>query len=146
MQDYKNKRINDEQKLNLARQTHEKLLQQTINAKESYPKEIAQKDSLIAFYDNLCELFSGVLKNLAKDEFEKIIVNLSLKTDTLYASFCKKPQWFDSIEVKNSVESALQDSIWDLEDKFGIHFSKDKSDEIYKILRNIAVDKYAKTP
>lgn len=146
LQDYKNKRINDEQKLNLARQTHEKLLQQAINAKESYPKEIAQKDSLIAFYDNLRELFGGVLKNLAKDEFEKIIVNLSLKTDTLYASFCKKPQWFDSIEVKNSVESALQDSIWDLEDKFGVHFSKDKSDEIYKILRNIAVDKYAKTP
>ena len=146
LQDYKNKRINDEQKLNLARQTHEKLLQQTINAKESYPKEIAQKDSLIAFYDNLCELFGGVLKNLAKDEFEKIIVNLSLKADELYMSFCKKPQWFDSIEVKNEVETKLEDSIWELEDKFGFHLSEDESDKIYKILRNIAVDKYAKTP
>ena len=146
LQDYKNKRINDEQKLNLARQTHEKLLQQTINAKESYPKEIAQKDSLIAFYDNLCELFGGVLKNLAKDEFEKIIINLSLKADELYMSFCKKPQWFDSIEVKNEVETKLEDSIWELEDKFGFHLSEDESDKIYKILRNIAVDKYAKTP
>lgn len=146
LQDYKNKRINDEQKLNLARQTHEKLLQQTINAKESYPKEIAQKDSLIAFYDNLCELFGGVLKNLTKDEFEKIIVNLSLKADELYMSFCKKPQWFDSIEVKNEVETKLEDSIWELEDKFGFHLSEDESDKIYKILRNIAVDKYAKTP
>ena len=144
LQDYKNKRINDEQKLNLARQTHEKLLQQTINAKESYPKEIAQKDSLIAFYDNLCELFGGVLKNLTEDEFEKIIVNLSIKADELYMSFCKKPQWFDSIEVKNEVETKLEDSIWELEDKFGFHLSEDESDKIYKILRNIAVDKYAK--
>ena len=80
------------------------------------------------------------------DEFEKNIVNLSLKADELYMSFCKKPQWFDSIEVKNEVETKLEDSIWELEDKFGFHLSEDESDKIYKILRNIAVDKYAKTP
>ena len=146
LKEYKEKRINDEQKLNLARQMHQKLLNKSISAKESYPEKIAQKESLIAFYDNLYELLSGAFESVSKekcskDEFIKVVENLSLKADEIYTRFCKKPQWFDSSEVKNSIESELEDIVWGIEDRFGVKI-KDFG-KICEVLRNIAVDKYA---
>ena len=150
LKDYKAQRINDEQRLNLARKMHEKLLAKSVNAKEFYPKKIAQKESLIAFYDNLDELLGGIFRHafdkkvLTKDKFDKIITDLSLQIDEFYARICKKPQWFDSIEVKNRAKSALQDSIWNLEDEFGVKINENEIAKICEVLRNIAVDKYAK--
>lgn len=146
LKDYKEKRINDEQKLNLARQMHQKLLSKSISAKESYPEKIAQKESLIAFYDNLYELLSVAFESVpkekcSKDEFIEVIENLSLKTDEIYIRFCKKPQWFDSSEVKNSIESELEDIVWGIEDRFGVKIGD--FGKICEVLRNIAVDKYA---
>lgn len=74
---------------------HQKLLSKSISAKESYPEKIAQKESLIAFYDNLYELLSGAFASVPKekcsqDEFIKVVENLSLKTDEIYTRFCKK--------------------------------------------------------
>ena len=77
----------------------------------------------------------------SQDEFIKVVENLSLKTDEIYTRFCKKPQWFDSSEVKNSVESELQDMIWEVEDRFGVKI--EDFGKICEVLRNIAVDKYA---
>lgn len=77
----------------------------------------------------------------SQDDFIEVVENLSLKTDEIYTIFCKKPQWFDSIEVKNSVESELQDMIWEVEDRFGVKI--DDFGKICEVLRNIAVDKYA---
>ena len=144
LKDYKEKRINDEQRLNLARQMHQKLLSKSIQ--QSYPEKIAQKESLIAFYDNLYELLSEAFESVPKekcsqDDFIEVVENLSLKTDEIYTRFYKKPQWFDSIEVKNSVESELQDMIWEVEDRFGVKI--DDFGKICEVLRNIAVDKYA---
>ena len=145
LNDYKEQRISDEQKLNLARQMHEKLLTKSVSNKESYPKEIAQKDSLIAFYDNFSEILGevfGGIKDLQSGEFKQIIIDLSLQTDKFYAGVCNKPQWFDSSEVKNEFESALQDSMWDLEDRFSVKISENDFAKICKVLQNIAVDKY----
>lgn len=144
LKEYKEKRINDEQKLNLARQMHQKLLSKSIQ--QSYPEKIAQKESLIAFYDNLYELLSGAFGSVpkekcSKDEFIEVVENLSLKADEIYTRFCKKPQWFDSSEVKNSIESELEDIVWGIEDRFGVKI-KDFG-KICEVLRNIAVDKYA---
>lgn len=143
LKDYKEKRINDEQRLNLARQMHQKLLSKSIQ--QSYPEKITQKESLIAFYDNLYELLSEAFESVPKekcsqDGFIEVVENLSLKTDEIYTRFCKKPQWFDSSEVKNSVESELQDMIWEVEDRFGVKI--DDFGKICEVLRNIAVDKY----
>ena len=144
LKDYKEKRINDEQKLNLARQIHQKLLSKSIQ--QSYPEKIAQKESLIAFYDNLYELLSVSFGSVPKekcsqDEFMEVVENLSLKTDEIYTRFCKKPQWFDSSEVKNSIESELEDIVWGIEDRFGVKI--EDFGKICEVLRNIAVDKYA---
>ncbi|ETD25006.1 type I restriction endonuclease subunit R [Helicobacter macacae] len=144
LKDYKEKRINDEQKLNLARQMHQKLLSKSIQ--QSYPEKIAQKESLVAFYDNLYELLSGAFESVPKekcsqDEFIEVIENLSLKADEIYTRFCKKPQWFDSSEVKNSIESELEDIVWGIEDRFGVKI--EDFGKICEVLRNIAVDKYA---
>lgn len=123
---------------------HQKLLSKSIQ--QSYPEKIAQKESLMAFYDNLYELLSGAFESVPKekcsqDEFIEVIENLSLKTDEIYTRFCKKPQWFDSSEVKNSIESELEDIVWGIEDRFGVKI-KDFG-KICEVLRNIAVDKYA---
>ena len=144
LKDYKEKRINDEQRLNLARQMHQKLLSKSIQ--QSYPEKITQKESLIAFYDNLYELLSEAFESVPKekcsqDDFMEVVENLSLKTDEIYTRFCKKPQWFDSVEVKNSVESELEDIVWEIEDRFGVKI--DDFGKICEVLRNIAVDKYA---
>lgn len=144
LKDYKEKRINDEQKLNLARQMHQKLLSKSIQ--QSYPEKIAQKESLIAFYDNLYELLSVAFTSVQKekcsqDEFMEVVENLSLKADEIYTRFCKKPQWFDSSEVKNSIESELEDIVWGIEDRFGVKI--EDFGKICEVLRNIAVDKYA---
>lgn len=72
LKDYKEKRINDEQKLNLARQIHQKLLSKSISTKESYPEKIAQKESLIAFYDNLYELLSVAFERCQKRSVAKM--------------------------------------------------------------------------
>lgn len=121
---------------------HQKLLSKSIQ--QSYPEKIAQKESLIAFYDNLYELLSVAFENVPKEkcsqnEFMEVVENLSLKTDEIYTRFCKKPQWFDSSEVKNSIESELEDVVWGIEDRFGVKI-KDFG-KICEVLRNIAVDK-----
>lgn len=121
---------------------HQKLLSKSIQ--QSYPKKIAQKESLVAFYDNLYELLSVAFESVqkcSKDEFIEVVENLSLKTDEIYTKFCKKPQWFDSSEVKNSIESELEDIVWGIEDRFGVKI--EDFGKICEVLRNIAVDKYA---
>ena len=117
---------------------HEKLLSKSIN--QSYPEKIAQKESLIAFYDNLYELLGEAFESVPKENFIEVVENLSLKIDEIYTRFCKKPQWFDSVEVKNSVESELEDMIWEVEDRFGVKI--DDFGKICEVLGNIAVDKY----
>ena len=134
--EYKAKRLSDEEKLVKANQLKDLLTKQTGQNKNSYPEEFENKKSLIAIYENLLD----ILSDIESVDIEQISQTLSLKFDAIYQENSKKPEWHKNKDVENAITSSMEDILWDIEDDYGIAI-EDK-EKIYQIIRGIGISFY----
>ena len=134
--EYKAKRLSDEEKLAKANQLKDLLTKQTGQNQNSYPGEFENKKSLIAIYENLLD----ILSDIESVDIEQISQTLSLKFDSIYQENSKKPEWHKNKDVENAITSSMEDILWDIEDDYGIAI-EDK-EKIYQIIRGIGISFY----
>jgi type I restriction enzyme R subunit len=130
IQEYKDKRLTQEQKLQYAKDIRELLLNQKTDEDDSYPKEIRGDIHTKAFYDNLQD-----------DIMDKaLLTDTVLKIDAIFKEVAKKPDWKHNNDVKNLIDGKLDDILWQLEDNHELKF--EKIDSILAIIRSIGVNNY----
>jgi len=134
--EYKAKRLSDEEKLVKANQLKDLLTKQTGQNQNTYPEEFENKKSLIAIYENLLD----ILSDIESVDIEQISKTLSLKFNAIYQENSKKPEWHKNKDVENAITSSMEDILWDIEDDYGIAI-EDK-EKIYQIIRGIGISFY----
>lgn len=134
--EYKNKRLNDEEKLAKANQLKELITGVTKVNEENYPKEFANKKVLFAIYDNLNDLLSDI----EIPNFEQLIKDTSLKFDDIYEKASKKPEWHKNSDVERDITNAMEDILWDIEDEYDI--SIEDKEKLYQTIRGIGISFY----
>ncbi|WP_170019366.1 HsdR family type I site-specific deoxyribonuclease [Campylobacter sp. RM16190] len=121
-------RLSDEEKLTALRAIKE----QIVNKKDEMKEEFKGKRSIADMYENLADLTQI-------DEEE--LVALAQKIDEIYSSYALRPEWDKNIDVKNEIEGAIDELLWDIEDKFDINI--ENKTQIYEVMRNIGINHYA---
>ncbi|PSM51315.1 type I restriction/modification system, restriction subunit [Campylobacter blaseri] len=134
LEQYKENRLTEEEKLKNAKDIRAMLTNQKLN-KDNYPDTIKNKKGAIAFYDNMSDFLSEIVK---KDE--KILEEFTLKLDEIFKEVAKKPDWKNNNDVKDQIEKQIYDILWDLEDTYNVKLKN--SEEIVGKLRNIGINNY----
>ncbi|WP_027327436.1 type I restriction endonuclease subunit R [Helicobacter pametensis] len=104
LEDYKQGRIDEIEKLIKAKEILEDLKGYSSNHQQNYPNaltKIAQK----AFYDNLKSRF----------EDEERLVEFVLRLDEVFAQKSQKPDWQFNLEVSKQIEQEIDDLLYDYE-------------------------------
>ena len=136
--EYKAKRLSEEEKLAKAKQLKDLITGAVKPNEDRYPQEFNDKKILFAIYDNLLDILGDV--GLA--DIETVAKNLSMKFYEIYEEASKKPEWHKNVDVENEITSAMEDSLWDVEDEYGV--SIDDKEKIYQTIRGIGISFYAK--
>lgn len=137
IEEYKDKRLSEEDKLKHAKDIMSMLMSQDDIEEDNYPESIKKNRFARAIYDNISEEFSKVFK----DNSEEIILKFALQVDEIFKEASKKPDWHNNTDVKNKIEGNVEDMLWDLEDDYEVSF-EDSSDLIARI-RSIGVNNYS---
>ena len=136
--EYKAKRLSEEEKLAKAKVLKDLITGALKPNEDRYPKEFKSKKILFAIYDNLLDILGDV--ELA--DIETVAKNLSMKFYEIYEQASKKPEWHKNMDVENEITSAMEDTLWDVEDEYGV--SIDDKEKIYQTIRGIGISFYAK--
>jgi type I restriction enzyme R subunit len=130
IEEYKDKRLTEEQKLQYAKDIRELLLNQKTDEDDSYPKEIRGDIHTKAFYDNLQDTIVD----------KELLTDTVLKIDDIFKEVAKKPDWKHNNDVKNLIDGKLDDIFWALEDNHGLKF--EDIDGLLAIIRSIGINNY----
>ncbi len=130
IQEYKDKRLTQKEKLQYAKDMRELLLHQKDSEEDKYPQEIGYSLSSRAFYDNLENYF----------ENQDRLVSTVLEIEEIFKEISKKPDWKHNSDVKNQIDGRLDDIFWALEDDYGLEF--DSMDGLLATIRSIGVNNY----
>jgi type I restriction enzyme R subunit len=137
IEEYKDKRLSEEDKLKHAKDIRAMLMSQDDEEEDNYPQTIKKNRFARAIYDNISEEFSKIFK----DNSEEIVLKFALQVDEIFKEASKKPDWHNNTDVKNKIEGNVEDMLWDLEDEYEVSF-EDSSDLIARI-RSIGVNNYS---
>ena len=132
LEQYKQQRISDKEKLSQAEAIQAILAQQNQQDLAEYPQQI-QNNATRAFYDNLPDLQAKLAAN--------IFVTTVCQINAIYKQGANKPDWQNNIDVKNAIDQKIDDILWQLEDEHSISF--DSTDAIIKQARQIGISNYA---
>lgn len=136
--EYKLKRLSDEQKLKEAQKLKKRALKKAPN--KSYPKGISSL-VLQAFYENLKVLLNLKRRLKNQGDEEKILSHVCREIDAIYKECIKdRPEWHENTSVEEQITSAIQNLLWNLEDAY--HLKIRNIDEIIKVVRDIALGFY----
>lgn len=133
IQEYREGRLTDEEKLKHAQDIRTLLSSKKIDDEEQYPAEITGKPFAKALYDNLQEIMS----KLSSEEFIKVIMEI----DDVFKQSAKKPDWQHNNDVRNQIDQAIDDILFDLERKFSTKF--DNPLELIAQVRSMGINNYA---
>ena len=133
IQEYREGRLTDEEKLKHAQDIRTLLSSKKIDDEEQYPAEITEKPFAKALYDNLQEIMS----KLSSEEFIKVIMEI----DDVFKLSAKKPDWQHNNDVRNQIDQAIDDILFDLERKFSMKF--DNPIELIAQVRSMGINNYA---
>ncbi|MCE3046543.1 type I restriction endonuclease subunit R [Helicobacter kayseriensis] len=128
LEDYRQGRIDEAQKLIDAKQIYEELKGYSRNDEQSYPKalvKLAQK----AFYDNLKSKF----------EDEEKLVEFILELDLVFVQKSQKPDWEHNIEVIKQIEQKIDDLLYE----YHISIPSQEIEEFIIYVREIGQKNYA---
>ncbi len=137
LEEYKGKRLTEEEKLKQARDIRDILTSEDDTEKENYPQSIQKNKFARAIYDNISQEFSAILK--AKSE--NIVLEFSLQVDTIFKDASKKPDWNNNTDVKNQIDGNIEDILWNLEDEYAISFGE--SSDLIARIRTIGINNYS---
>ena len=146
IEEYKEKRLSEEEKLKQAKDIRS-MLSQEHSDETDYPERVKHNNSAKALYDNLKETFEVALSlDLAADvkqgygPEEDLFARTVLQIDTIFKEASKKPDWKNNIDVKNEIEAKIDDILWGLEDDYKMIF--ENSDELLQRIRSIGINNY----
>ncbi|WP_225879654.1 type I restriction enzyme endonuclease domain-containing protein [Abyssogena phaseoliformis symbiont] len=125
--DYRDKRLSEEE--------IQQMLLKTNDEKEAmnYPKEIQNNTFAKIIYANSADYFS----ELSDDDLMQVNINFSLKVISIFKQFSKRPDWQNSTDIKNKINSEIQDLLWQVEDDFNMSFN---IEEILDKVRSISLN------
>ncbi|KAA0439453.1 MAG: type I restriction endonuclease subunit R, partial [Candidatus Thioglobus sp.] len=130
--DYRNKRLSEEEKLANAKEIQQIILSANDEDETGhYPEEIQDSPFAKAVYDNVGEYFiSG--SNLTQAHIE-----FSVQVENIFQQRCQRPDWVNSTETKNNIHGDIQELLWNMGDKHKISFDVDK---MLEIIRSIGIN------
>ena len=150
IEEYKEKRLTEEEKLKHAKEIRDLLLKEDVKEAQNYPEGIKSNPQARAFYDNLQESFSKALSNTEErimmteeksDSFDvDLLTQTVLEITEIFEKASKKPDWKNNSDMRNKIEGQIEDIFWDIEDTYGIKF--DNSDELLATIQQIGVNNY----
>ena len=150
IEEYKEKRLTEEEKLKHAKEIRDMLLKEDVKEAQNYPEGIKSNPQARAFYDNLQESFSKALSNTEErilmteeksDSFDvDLLTQTVLEITEIFEKASKKPDWKNNSDMRNKIEGQIEDIFWDIEDTYGIKF--DNSDELLATIQQIGVNNY----
>ena len=126
--------LNAEEKLKAANDIREQLSAKQSGDKSNHPAEILGNKYAIALYDNL----QDKMQQLSLAQFIKTIVQI----DEIFKNFSKKPDWQYNSDVKNQIDQAIDDILYELEQQLKIKFASPT--EIITTARLLGVNNYAR--
>lgn len=151
---YKAGRLSDEEKLKQAKDIRSLLMRKNGEDSDQYPEKIKKSPITRSFYDNLAPLLDQTSNNIYGSDraaepqtsygksSDNYIVTTVVKIDQIFREISKKPDWENNNDVKNSIDQAIDDILWELENEQGIKF--DNYDAIISQARSIGIHNYAK--
>ena len=153
IEEYKEKRLTEEEKLKHAKEIRDLLLKDESEEDNNYPKSIKHNAHARAFYDNLEEHFSEAINSVDERimveetpmEYgnrvqEDLLTQTVLKIVEIFQEAVKKPDWKNNSDMRNKIEGKIEDIFWDIEDSYGIKF--EQSDELLATIQQIGVNNY----
>jgi len=147
LEEYKGKRLSEEEKLKQAKDIRSMLMSQESEEESVYPTSMQTNKNAKAFYDNLQSQFEEA-KNLdliadIKQGYgtqDDLFTHVVLQIDAIFKEASKKPDWQNNMDVKNEIESKIDDILWSLEDDYKMSFKE--SDKLLALIRNIGINNY----
>jgi type I restriction enzyme R subunit len=137
IQEYKNHRLSDEEKLKNAKDVRNMLLSAEKEESENYPDSIKYNRCARAIFDNISDEFK-----LLGDKSITVLESVSISFDSIFKEASKKPDWVNNSDVTNQIDGQIEDILWDLEDEYNIKF--ENLDEIIARVRSIGINNYSK--
>lgn len=134
LDEYKEGRLSDEDKLKHAKDIRSLLMQKNSDDLDEYPDQIRHNPTARSFYDNL----QAYMKEIPSEMFIEVV----LQVDTIFKEASKKPDWENNNDVKNAIDQEIDDLLWDLESTHNIKFAD--LDAIIAQVRSIGINNYAK--
>ncbi|MDD3595835.1 HsdR family type I site-specific deoxyribonuclease [Sulfuricurvum sp.] len=134
LDEYKEGRLSDEDKLKHAKDIRSLLMQKNSDDLDEYPEQIKHNAMARSFYDNL--------QTYMKEIPEEVFIEVVLKVDSIFKEASKKPDWENNNDVKNAIDQEIDDLLWELESTHNIKFAD--LDEIIAQVRSIGINNYAK--
>jgi len=153
IEEYREKRLTEEEKLNHAKEIRDLLLKNESKEESSYPESIRHSTQARAFYDNLEEPFEEAMSSVderilvaeADIEYgnkkeEDLLTQTVLKITDIFKKASRKPDWKNNSDMRNKIEGQIDDLFWDMEDRYGLKF--DNSDELLATIHQIGINNY----
>jgi len=153
IEEYKEKRLTEEEKLKEAKEIRDLLLKDEVEEESNYPDSIKHSTHARAFYDNLEKHFMEAMKNVderilvaeaplgygGKAE-EDLLTQTVMKIVEIFQEASKKPDWKNNSDMRNKIEGKVEDIFWEMEDIYGVKFSQ--SDELLATIQQIGINNY----
>jgi type I restriction enzyme R subunit len=136
LQEYRDKRLSEEEKLKQAKEIREILGSKEAPSQEDYPQSIGQSSQTRAFYDNLKALFWEVFQSPQ----EEVLSQSVLAIHEIFIEASKKPEWKHSSDMRKQIEGQIEEIFWELEDLYALEFTD--SHEILAIIQSIGIHNY----
>ncbi len=151
LEEYKEKRLSEEEKLKHAKEIRQMLLGAQKEDSAAYPETIRRDPAARAFYDNLKEPLMSVLAAVPlvaeampaygrtqKDELTKSVERIA----AIFKEASHKPDWQTNRDVRNRIEGEIEEYFWKLEDRYGVHF--EEIDTLLATLLQIGIHHYGR--
>lgn len=129
LEEYKQGRIDEVEKLKEAQKILDELRGYSNNSEKNYPPsltKLAQK----AFYDNLKSRFSD----------ERALVDFILRLDEVFTQKSQKPDWERNVEVSNQIDQEIDDLLYE----YGVDIPAKEVEEFIIQVREIGQKNYAR--
>ena len=130
--DYRDKRLSEEEKLINAKEVQQSILDANKDDYTEQPEEIKNHPFAKIVRENTGDYFAGLVS-----DNEQIDVDFSLQVEAIFAKYRKRPDWQNSIDIKNKIDSEIQDLLWNIEDNSGISFD---IDSMLEVIRKISIN------
>jgi len=137
IEEYKNNRLSDEEKLKNAKDVRNLLVSKDVDDCENYPESIKYNKCARAIFDNMTDEFSSFLGTNA----EKVLEKVSMSFNDIFKESSKKPDWVNNTDVTNQIDGQIEEILWELEDEHSI--SINNIDKIIARVRSIGINNYS---